>query len=77
MKITLVGDKTVYGSLAKEIQDTEPISPLKLRLRGLAKTISKIGYIGAGLVTLSYLFSVIVVNNHFNMTEIINTLTNI
>ena len=77
MKVTLVGDKTVYGSLAKEIQDVEPISPLKLRLRGLAKTISKIGYIGAVLVTLSYLFSVIVINNHFNMTEIINTLTNV
>ena len=77
MEVTLVGDKTVYGTLAKEIQDEEPVSPLKLRLRGLAKTISKIGYIGACLVTLSYLFSVIVINNHFNMTEIIKTLTDV
>ena len=43
MVVTSVGDSTIYGSLAKEVQETEPISPLKLRLRGLAKTISKIG----------------------------------
>jgi len=44
MKVTSVGDSTVYGALAKEVQESEPTSPLKLRLRGLAKTISKIGY---------------------------------
>lgn len=75
MQVTKVGDKTIYGSLAKEVQEKEPISPLKLRLRGLAKTISKIGYIGAVLVTLSYLFSVIVIDNNFSMPEIINTVT--
>ncbi len=77
MIVTKVGDKTIYGTLAKEVQDNEPLSPLKVRLQGLAKTISKIGYIGALLVTFSYLFSVIVINNNFNMTEIINTLTNV
>ena len=76
MIVTQVGDKTIYGSLAKEVQEKETISPLKIRLRGLAKTISKIGYIGAVLVTFSYLFSVIVIDNHFSMTEIIDTLTN-
>ncbi len=75
MLVTKVGENTVYGALAQEIQEKEPMSPLKLRLRGLAKTISKIGYIGAVLVTFSYLFSVIVINNHFSMPEIINTLT--
>lgn len=76
MIVTSVGDNTVYGSLAKEVQETEPISPLKLRLRGLAKTISKIGYIGAVLVTLSYLFSVIVLENNFEMDKILATITN-
>ncbi len=75
MKVSLVGDETIYGSLAKEVQDTVPVSPLKLRLHDLAKTISKIGYIGAFLVTFSYLFSVIVINNHFQLQAIINTIT--
>ena len=57
MEVTKVGDETIYGHLAKEIQEEEPMSPLKLRLQGLAKTISKIGYVGAFLVTCSYLFS--------------------
>lgn len=76
MKVSSVGDKTVYGSLAKEVQEEEPMSPLKLRLRGLAKTISKIGYIGAFLVTFSYLFSVIVIENNFDINKIIDTLSN-
>ena len=77
MQVTLVGDKTIYGSLAKEVQDNVPVSPLKLRLRGLAKTISKIGYIGAVLVTFSYLFSVIVINNNFSWSLILKTITDI
>lgn len=77
MKVTRVGDQTVYGSLAKEVQEEEPMSPLKLRLRGLAKTISKIGYMGAFLVTFSYLFSVIVLENHFDVNLIMDTLSNV
>ena len=76
MKVTEVGNNTIYGKLASELQEKEPISPLKLRLRGLAKIISRIGYIGAILVTLSYLFSVIVLANHFDKTAIFATLTN-
>ncbi|MDE5888527.1 MAG: HAD-IC family P-type ATPase, partial [Bacilli bacterium] len=76
MIVTKVGSKTLYGNLAEEIQEKEPISPLKLRLRGLANIISKIGYIGAFLVTLSYLFSVIVIENNFNVNDIITTITN-
>ncbi len=76
MIVSEVGDKTIYGKIAKELQEVEPPSPLKLRLRGLAKVISKIGYVGAVLVSLSYLFSVIVIQNNFDKTLIINTITN-
>jgi len=75
MLVTSVGDKTIYGKLAKEVQEKEPISPLKLRLRGLANVISRIGYIGAILVTLSYLFSVIVIANDFDINLILETIT--
>lgn len=76
MKVTNVGDKTLYGALAHEVAEASPTSPLKLRLSGLAKFISKIGYFGAALVTLSYLFSVIVIDNNFDINQIVNTLTN-
>ena len=42
--------------LKKELQEENPTSPLKERLWGFAKVISKIGYLGAILVSLSYLF---------------------
>ena len=75
MLVTEVGDKTVYGALAKEVAETSPTSPLKLRLQGLAKFISRIGYFGAALVTISYLFSVIIIDNNFNPELIMNTLS--
>ena len=43
------------------VQEEIPESPLRVKLRGLAKTISKIGYAGAILASLSYLFASIVV----------------
>ncbi len=76
MKVTEVGSQTLYGRLASELQESEPASPLKLRLRGLASVISKIGYIGAFLVTFSYLFSVIVIANGFQGQAILETITN-
>lgn len=75
MLVCEVGDKTLYGALAKEVAESAPTSPLKLRLQGLAKFISKIGYCGAFLVTFSYLFSVIVIDNKFDPHLIMNTLT--
>ncbi len=77
MLVTEVGNETLYGKLASELQEKEPISPLKLRLRNLAKIISRIGYIGAILVTLSYLFSVIVIANNFSKEAILATIANI
>jgi len=76
MLVTEIGDKTIYGALAREVAEKSPMSPLKLRLRGLAQLISKIGYVGASLVTISYLFSVIVIDNHFDPDLMMNTLTN-
>ena len=76
MKVTKVGNNTYYGVIAKELSEKQVESPLKLRLRSLAKTISTIGYIGAFLASASYLFSVIVVDNNFVLSSIISTITN-
>lgn len=76
MIATSVGDKTIYGKLASELSEAAPDSPLKLRLRQLAKIISIIGYIGAVLVSLSYLFSVIFIANDFDMKAVHEMITN-
>ena len=76
MIVEKVGEKTFYGQMAQELQEKTPDSPLKIRLRELAQIISKMGYIGAILVTLSYLFSEIVISNSFNINKIIETVTN-
>ena len=76
MKVSKVGNETFYGKMAQELQEKQPDSPLKIRLRNLAKLISRIGYIGAFFVSFSYLFSVIVINNHYNWELIMKTITN-
>ena len=76
MKVTAVGENTFYGKIALELQEKQPETPLKIRLRELAKFISKIGYIGAFLVFFSYLFKVIVINNNFDLVLIKEMITN-
>jgi len=76
MQVTKVGDDTFYGKLSLELQTKQPDTPLKIRLRELATFISKIGYIGAILVFISYLFSVIVIQNHFDINLIKDTIYN-
>ncbi|MBQ2946937.1 MAG: HAD-IC family P-type ATPase [Bacilli bacterium] len=76
MKVTNVGENTFYGKIALELQEKQPETPLKKRLRELAKFISKIGYVGAFLVFFSYLFKVIVINNNFDLNLIKEMVTN-
>lgn len=76
-RVTEVGEHTFYGKIASELQEKTGESPLKLRLRTLAKIISTLGYIGAFLASVSYLFSVIVVDNGFSLPDILNTVTNV
>lgn len=75
-RIEKVGNDTYYGRIALELQEENPESPMKARLRVLAQFISKIGYIGAFLVAFSYLFSVIVIDNQFNPTKIMDMIGN-
>lgn len=77
MKITAVGINTMHGKIIEDLKEKSPVSPLKIRLTKLAKIISKIGYIGAFLGTMAYLFSVIVIDNNFNLVLIKETIFNI
>lgn len=77
MKVTLVGVNTMHGAITVELSDVSENSPLKTRLTHLAKIISTIGYIGAFLVFFSYLFSVIVIANKFNLGLIVKFVSNV
>ncbi len=53
MQVTAVGDATLYGSLAKELQNERIESPLKSKLSHLARVISRVGYLSAVLVVIA------------------------
>ncbi len=71
IEITKVGDKTYYGKIANDIQEKPIESPLKSRLRVLAKQISRLGYTAALLILISYMFNAVVVSNNFNLERIL------
>lgn len=76
MKVEKVGLDTMYGSISKELTEKTSDSPLKIRLANLAKVISKIGYISAFLASVSYLFSVFVISNNFDLDLIKESILN-
>lgn len=56
MEVTVVGDKSVYGQIAKELQiDDDRESPLQVKLAKLADAISKFGYIGGAAIAVAYM----------------------
>ena len=72
MEVTTVGDKSVYGKIASELQaDDDRESPLKVKLTNLANGISKFGYLGGILIAVALLFQRIVVHNSFDMAQIL------
>ncbi|MEN8248762.1 MAG: calcium-translocating P-type ATPase, PMCA-type [Bacteroidota bacterium] len=65
--IDTVGDESFYGQLTKELSiSSSRLSPLQLKLENLAHMISVFGYIGAGLIALSYMFNKILIENGFD-----------
>lgn len=61
MQVTVVGDKSVYGKIASELQtDDDRETPLKVKLGKLADGISKFGYIGGIAIAVAMLFKTIV-----------------
>ena len=52
MQIKVVGDQTLFGELALEVQEDTRETPLQVKLGKLAKQISTFGYIGAICIVL-------------------------
>ncbi len=66
LQVYAVGDATLYGNLAKELQSDKRESPLKLRLTHLASLISKIGYAAAAAVAVSYYLHGLLIESGWN-----------
>ncbi len=55
MEAVKIGDASIYGKLTQELKDDERDSPLKLKLKGLAKSISKFGYAGGVFIAIAFM----------------------
>ena len=60
MQVKVVGDKTLFGELALEVQEDTRETPLQVKLGKLAQQISKFGYIGAIAIVLGILIKTFV-----------------
>jgi len=60
MQVKVVGDKTMFGELALEVQEDTRETPLQVKLGILAQQISKFGYIGAIAIVLGILIKTFV-----------------
>ena len=70
MQVRQVGDRTFYGGVAREVQEDARESPLRVRLAGLAKALSRLGYIAAALVAVADLFHSFLLDNAFDPARI-------
>ena len=69
MRTVTLGDNTLYGKIAGELQtDEDRDTPLKLKLGDLAEQISKFGYIGGVAIALAYIFDKIIIYNKFDLS---------
>ncbi len=77
MEVASVGDKTIYGELAKEMQEETRESPLKVKLGILADKIAKFGYTGGIFIAIAYLFQNLFIDTGFDFNLIKDIVTNI
>ncbi|MDE7230589.1 MAG: calcium-translocating P-type ATPase, PMCA-type [Oscillospiraceae bacterium] len=67
MEVTVVGDKSVYGKIASELQtDDDRDTPLKVKLSKLANGISKFGYIGGIAIAIAMLAKTMLIDTGGN-----------
>lgn len=64
VEVLKVGDQTLYGELALEMQEETRETPLKVKLNVLAGQISKFGYIGAIVISGAYLLQTLVLSGN-------------
>ncbi len=60
MRVDEVGDTTLFGQLALEVQEDTRETPLQIKLGKLAKQISVFGYIGAAAIIVAVLLKTVI-----------------
>jgi calcium-translocating P-type ATPase len=75
MQVTAIGDHTYYGRIGAAIQEETRESPLRIRLRDLAASIGRLGYVAAIFSVCAYFFNTIILDNNFNVADILKTCT--
>ena len=75
MRVERVGMKTYFGEVARDVQSETRESPLKIRLAKLAKQISRIGYVCAALVGITYLVIAFFIDKNVNTTDPVSIFT--
>ena len=63
MEVKVVGDKTLFGELALEVQEETRETPLQVKLGKLANQISTFGYIGAICIVVGVLAKTLLTGN--------------
>ena len=71
MKVTEVGDKTIFGSINESLQEEDKVSPSKEKLNKLADTIGVMGY-SAGVIY--FILNMIIGFHHLNGNYSINSI---
>ena len=71
MQVLAVGDGSFYGKLALGVQEDTRESPMRVRLHRLARSIARLGYVGAAAVVLSYLFYKLLIENGFSLPRLL------
>lgn len=66
MLVQRIGADSLYGQLTQELKDEERESPLKLKLKALAKQISRLGYSGGVLIALAVMLHKMIVAGGWN-----------
>ena len=61
LEVKKVGMMTMMGEMAKDMQDNDVESPLKVKLSKLADSISKFGYIGAVVIAITLMIHKVIV----------------
>ncbi len=70
MRTVTLGDNTVYGKIAGELQiDEDRDTPLKIKLTDLAGQISKFGYIGGVAIAVAFMFERIAIQHNFDWAQ--------
>jgi len=71
IEIFSVGEESFLGKISDEVKMDTRESPLKIRLSKLARQISRLGYLAAVLIALTYLFNTLVIDSGFSMPLIV------